>query len=149
MIKLYRTASVISLSLCCILFAACTSAFPNDELDEMWRLDKIEFPNGFDFEGNECDMKAIDNVWYCFAREIVQIHRNHTDYIGKAHISDNSLFFDFSGYNRGTGYNPEQVLKEINALGVEAICTEYHIDELNGSTMILTGRNTRLYFTRW
>lgn len=149
--KLYRAVSFISLSLCCLLYTACTSAFPNDRLDYMWRLDKIEFTDGYDFEGNECDIRSEGNIWYCFARDIVEIRKGKpgTSFFGKATVSENCLTIDFSGYNHDTGYDPEQILKRINGLGLEAACTEYNIDELDGSTLIITGQKSRLYFTRW
>ena len=147
--NLFSAISFISVSLCCILCTACTSAFPNDELDYMWRLDRIEFLDGLDFFGNECDMKSAGDIWYCFAREIVEIHFSDTKTLGKTAVGGNSITIDFSGYNHNTGYDPEKMLERLNALGLEASCTEYSIDELNGSTMILTGRKTRLYFTRW
>lgn len=149
--RLHTILTIVTLFLCSELNMTCTSAFPNDDLDYMWRLDKVEFPGGIDFEGNECDFKTEGNVWYCFARDIVEIRRGKpgTSFFGKATMDSNLLTIDFSGYNRDTGYEPEKILVKINALGLEASCTAYTIDELNGSTMILKGRKTRLYFTRW
>ena len=69
-IKVLWAFSFLVLGIC----SGCMEhAFPNDDLDFYWRLDRIEYKDGMDFLGNPCQSKDVDNIMFGFARHIVLI----------------------------------------------------------------------------
>lgn len=138
----HKCIRLLLFSLSIILsISSCTSAFPNGKLDYMWRLDKITYLNGHDYNGNECAEEEKGKVWYSFARDLVEISDNQPH--GKIGITTDygdSIKFDFSMYPSITDLHPCGIWNNI---------TTFKIELLDSGKMILSDQNVRLSFTRW
>lgn len=128
---------------------SCTSAFPNDELDYMWRLDRIQYLSGYDFEGNTADEVHKEDVWFSFARSVIEI-RDHVPYgyAGIAILNSNKLTIDYSMYEGTEDYDFEHICTTLRNNGIYSTVTEFNIECLTSDQLILSDGNCRLYFTR-
>lgn len=124
-----------------LILASCTSVFPNEKLDYMWRLDKISYLNGHDYDGRICQEEEKKGIWFSFARDLVEISENQPH--GKIGITTDygdSIKFDFSMYEN---------ISELHRCGIWESVTTFNIEVLNSGKMILSDNNVRLHFTRW
>lgn len=140
-----RTGTLTVLLYFIIIFitSSCTSVFPNDQLDYMWRLDKI-------YDINSKEEKEIEHVWFCFARDLIEICDN-TPHGPVGVISDygDSLKIDYSMYTESTTYDTTSLLKILRECGISSLTTTFIIEKLDSGKMILADKDFRLYLTRW
>lgn len=118
-------------------FSSCTSAFPNDKLAFLWRLDKIELLDG---SGNPFDEMQIE-AWYSFARDLVEIRKGYAEPGVFGILTDygDSLRFDFSLHYDSLSLAALGMFEKVTMLKVEKMDSE----------MILSNNNSCYYFTRW
>lgn len=133
-----------------VLVSSCSKMFPNDELDNMWRLDAVCYLDGKDFEGNSRWDEEKDDTWYCFARDLVEVRsgRIHGP-IGVVTDYKDSIRLDFSMYEDIYGINPQGTLKALNDCGIPSLTTTFKVERITGEKMILKCDRTSLFFTRW
>lgn len=131
--------------------ASCDKAFPNDDLDYMWRMDSISFLKGVDFNGNECTGLKKGDVWYCIARDLVEIRSNNSPRgpIGVITEKEDSLNFDFTMYRSDDASKNNEMLWTLRSCGLQDYLTTYRIEELGSGKMVLSDSRARLFFTRW
>ncbi len=139
-----KSATLAAILLCLVpmlMTTSCTSAFPNDKLDFMWRLDRIVYLNGHDYFGNECREETKGTVWYAFARDLVEINGDKADNkIGITTDFGDSLRIDYSMYSS---------ISDLISCGIWEKVTTFKVEQLTSASMILTDSNVSLFFTRW
>lgn len=120
---------------------SCADVFHNGKLDGFWRLDNIEFVCGEDFDGNWCAGKEYGNVFWGFARNVVEL--NGASLWGKTCFSGDSICIDFS-------MNP---ISETDAVlrryGLRKNVSEFEVECLDGRKMVISDGCDRLSFSRW
>lgn len=144
-----KTGFAIFLIMCLSALAvSCDKVFPNDRLDFLWRLDRICFLNGTDFDGKECRERTAENVWYGFARDLVEVRCNApAGRIGVLTDYGDSLRFDFSMYDSDSIH--AELLDELHRCGLRDIVSTHSVEKLEGGEMILSDGTVRLFFTKW
>lgn len=122
------------------IVSSCTSAFPNDRLAFLWRLDKIEFLDGKDYSGNPCDEMQVE-AWYSFARDLVEIREGHAEPGCFGIVTDygDSLRLDFSLHYDSL---------RLAGMGIVEKAPVFKVEKMD-SEMILSNDKSRLFFTRW
>ncbi|MCQ2064486.1 MAG: lipocalin-like domain-containing protein [Bacteroidaceae bacterium] len=141
-----RKRRILTVLFLAAALVSCENVFHNDSLDFMWRLDRIEFAGGTDFDGNACSARSVSGLWVSFARDLVEI-QNSNDYFGTIGILTeygDSLRLDFSMCADETGLDAE--LKEF---GIGSRISTFCKTRLDREGMTLSGDRTTLYFTRW
>ena len=143
--RLYLTVlSVLSLSALFVCSGCMEKAFPNDDLDFYWRLDRIEFKDGVDFQGQQCEYKDIDNIMFGFARHIVMIeapglNQQH----GITTEFEDSIKLDYSVYN-----NPA-LAGQLQKCGLDSVVSTFKLEFPDRQRMVLSGKKTVLRFRKW
>lgn len=129
-----------------LVFVSCENVFHNDSLDFMWRLDRIEYSGGTDFEGNVCDGLSTQGLWVSFARDIIEIEDKNTYFssIGIQTEFGDSIKFDFTMCT-----NQGALDFELHKFGIPSHISAFCKTTLNKKNMVLTGEKSTLYFTRW
>ena len=98
--KKFLLMAILVLSLAAAVVSCCEPAFPDDDLDFYWRLDRIEYRDGKDFQGQPCEFRDVDNIMFGFARHIVLIEAPG---LSKQHgittATADSIKLDYSIYN--------------------------------------------------
>lgn len=143
--KIYLTVlSVLSLLATSIFSGCMEKAFPNDDLDFYWRLDRIEYKDGVDFQGAPCEYKDVDNIMFGFARHIVLIEApGLSQQHGITTEIGDSITLDYSIYN-----NP--ALKDrLQECGLDSVVSTFRIDYPDRGRMVLSGKKTVLRFRKW
>ena len=139
---LYITAlSMLTLA----VFSGCMEkAFPDDDLDFYWRLDRIEYRDGKDFQGQPCQSKDVDNIMFGFARHIVLIEApGLSQQHGITTETGDSIKLDYSIYN-----NP--ALKDrLQDCGLDSVVSVFRIEYPDRQRMVLSGKKTVLRFRKW
>ncbi|MBR3937260.1 MAG: lipocalin-like domain-containing protein [Bacteroidaceae bacterium] len=139
---LYITAlSMLTLAVC----SGCMEkAFPDDDLDFYWRLDRIEYRDGKDFQGQPCQSKDVDNIMFGFARHIVLIEApGLSQQHGITTETGDSIKLDYSIYN-----NP--ALKDrLQDCGLDSVVSVFRIEYPDRQRMVLSGKKTVLRFRKW
>ena len=143
--KIYITVfSVLSLLTLAVCTGCIEKAFPNDDLDFYWRLDRIEYRDGTDFQGVQCEFKDVDNIMFGFARHIVLIEapgllQQH----GITTEFGDSIKLDYSIYG-----NPD--LKDrLQACGLDSVVSVFRMEFPDRQRMVLSGKKTVLRFRKW
>lgn len=142
-----RYITVLSVFLLLVL-ALCTGcmehAFPNDDLDFYWRLDRIEYKDGINFKGESCEYKDIDNIMFGFARHIVLIEApGLSQQHGITTEFDDSIRLDYSIYNNPT------LKDKLQECGLDSIVSTFKLEFPDRKSMILSGKKTILRFRKW
>lgn len=139
---LYITALLmLTLAVC----SGCMEkAFPDDDLDFYWRLDRIEYRDGKDFQGQPCQSKDVDNIMFGFARHIVLIEApGLSQQHGITTETGDSIKLDYSIYN-----NP--ALKDrLQDCGLDSVVSVFRIEYPDRQRMVLSGKKTVLRFRKW
>lgn len=136
--------SVLSLMTASLVVSSCESAFPNDDLDYYWRLDRIEYRDGVDFKGESCQYKDVDNIMFGFARHIVLIEApGLSQQHGITTQAGDSITLDYSIYN-----NPKLVNK-LQECGLDSVVSTFKLEFPDNKKMVLSGRKTILRFRKW
>lgn len=119
-------------------------AFPDDDLDFYWRLDRIEYRDGQDFQGQPCQSKDVDNIMFGFARHIVLIEApGLSQQHGITTETGDSIKLDYSIYN-----NP--ALKDrLQDCGLDSVVSVFRIEYPDRQRMVLSGKKTVLRFRKW
>lgn len=142
------SALILAATVFCL--TACTTAFPDDDLDYMWRLDKISYPGGHDLEGNIAHEVQVRDVWFCFARDLVEIRDSCAyGYVGVTMEKEGTIQFDYSMYEGSEDYDADKILATLRKCGVASFVTTFRIDRLSSERLVLSDENCRLFFTRW
>lgn len=143
--KIYVTVlSVFSLMVLVLCSGCMEHAFPNDRLDFYWRLDRIEFKDGTDFQGQPCEYKDIDNIMFGFARHIVLIEApGLAQQHGVTTEFDDSIKLDYSVYN-----NPALAV-QLQKCGLDSIVSTFRLEFPDRQHMVLSGKKTILRFRKW
>ena len=136
--------SVLSLLATFVLSGCMEKAFPNDDLDFYWRLDRIEFKDGVDFQGQQCEYKDIDNIMFGFARHIVMIeapglNQQH----GITTEFQDSIKLDYSVSN-----NPA-LAGQLQKCGLDSVVSTFKLEFPDRQRMVLSGKKTVLRFRKW
>lgn len=132
-----------------VLLLSCENVFKNDKLDFLWRLDSVEYLDGYDLFGKPCEKESKEGYWFSFARDLVEIENNNNSLfsaIGILTENGNTLIFDFSMYNEESWSGIDYGLK---IMGIDSKVSTFTITELNSKTLVLTGTKTILRFTKW
>ena len=143
--KIYITVFwVLSLLTLAICSGCMEKAFPNDDLDFYWRLDRIEYKNGTNFQGSPCEYKDVDNIMFGFARHIVLIEApGLSQQHGITTEFGDSIKLDYSIYN-----NP--ALKDcLQECGLDSVVSVFRIEYPDRQRMVLSGKKTVLRFRKW
>ena len=139
-----RVLAAFSLLMTVVLAVSCEHAFPNDDLDFYWRLDRIEYRDGVNFQGAPCEYKDVDNIMFGFARHIVLIEApGLSQQHGITTEIGDSITLDYSIYN-----NP--ALKDrLQECGLDSIVSTFRIEYPDRKRMVLSGKKTVLRFRKW
>lgn len=143
--RLFLTVLSVFSLLALLVFSGCMEkAFPNDDLDFYWRLDRIDFKDGRDFQGQECDYKTVDNIMFGFARHIVLIeapglNQQH----GITTEFQDSIRLDYSVYNNPT------LAGQLQKCGLDSIVSTFKLEFPDRGRMVLSGKKTILRFRKW
>lgn len=142
-------------ALCVSLFLnSCENVFPNDKLDNFWRLNRVEYRSGMDFNGEIRDVDTLKSVFYGFSRHLLQVenHSNGGSYWGNTTDTGDSLTLDFSAYQKpenATRYDATKTLAGLKTCGIDSLVTKYSIDRLTRSEMVLSNDHVTLHFEKW
>ncbi len=141
--KLIVIFAVVLLSLC-----GCQNVFYDDELDYQWRLDRIEYVSGRDFDGNDISVEEKTQCWMSMARDLVVLEDLSTSHairvIGRFDYDGDSITFDFSANS-----NQKPLAGQLSHFGLPHIVSPFCISSLKRNSMVLAGDSTVLHFTRW
>ena len=135
-------------ALCLMALSAFTGcmehAFPNDDLDFYWRLDRIEYRDGVNFQGVPCEYKDIDNIMFGFARHIVLIEApGLSQQHGITTETGDSITLDYSIYN-----NPA-LTDKLQECGLDSLVSTFKLEFPDRQRMVLSGKKTVLRFRKW
>ena len=123
--------AILVLSLAAAVVSCCEPAFPDDDLDFYWRLDRIEF-------------RDVDNIMFGFARHIVLIEAPG---LSKQHgittATADSIKLDYSIYNDAA------LVNRLNDCGLDSIVSTFKVDYPDRKHLVLSGRKTVLRFRKW
>ena len=128
-----------------VVFTGCMErAFPNDDLDFYWRLDRIEYRDGVNFQGVPCEYKDIDNIMFGFARHIVLIEApGLSQQHGITTETGDSITLDYSIYN-----NPA-LTDKLQECGLDSLVSTFKLEFPDRQRMVLSGKKTVLRFRKW
>ncbi len=144
-----RRFTVLVLLLTLVLsMDSCENMFHNDKLDYLWRLDSVEYPDGKDLFGNPCNLESKEGIWFSFARDLVMIENNNSEFSAIGILTDNgkTLVLDFSMYDESNWAGIDYGLK---ITGLAAKVSTFTVTKLKGKELILTGDKTILRMTKW
>jgi hypothetical protein len=143
--KFYTVAVSVLLLISAFAFIGCMEhAFPDDDLDFYWRLDRIEYRDGKDFQGQSCQSKDVDDIMFGFARHIVLIEAPG---LSKQHgittATNDSITMDYSIYNDAT------LAVKLQDCGLDSIVSTFKVEYPDRKHLVLSGRKTILRFRKW
>ncbi|HZK02843.1 MAG TPA: lipocalin-like domain-containing protein [Bacteroidaceae bacterium] len=149
-LKILLSFAIVLIIAICLL--GCEPVFPNNKLDNFWRLNYVEYKSGLDFNGDVRKSDTLGDVYWGFARNIVQIE-NHSNgyfsYYGITTDTGDSIGLDFSVYTPGAGYDTIKIVKNLNRCGISGIKTSYYVQKIDRKSMILTNSSVILRFEKW
>lgn len=134
------TIIVLSINSC-----SMESAFPDEKLDNYWRLDIIEYKDGVNFWGDSCQSEVIENTMFGFARHIViieDISREFERHGITTRIAD-SIKMDFSIYN------DNDLINSLRFCGLDSVVSTFKIEYPSSKRMVLTNMKVVLRFRMW
>lgn len=129
------------------LMDSCESVFPNDDLDNFWKLRIVEYRSGFDFDGAPCQSKTVDDYMFGFARHLLvirpvnDIHDEYGMHAVTSEFSD-SIKFDFSSCHTSA-------LDTLKQCGIDSMVTVFRLDYPDRNTLLLSGSKTVLLLEKW
>ena len=143
--RVYITVlSVLSLLATFVLSGCMEKAFPNDDLDFYWRLDRIEYRDGVNFQGAPCEYKDVEGIMFGFARHIVLIEApGLSQQHGITTETGDSIKLDYSIYNNPALKDPLQ------DCGLDSVVSVFRIEYPDRQRMVLSGKKTVLRFRKW
>ena len=133
----YITLLTVLLLLIPAVFTGCMEhAFPNDALDNYWRLETKT-------KGGQTDQ--VDGVMFGFERHIVMIEDLNNDFTRHGITTDtgDSLKLDFSMYP-----DTAVVLAGLNVVGIESTVVTFGVKYPKGR-LILSNDQVVLKFRKW
>lgn len=149
LIILFSFATVLFIA---VFMSGCEPVFPNNKLDNFWRLNYVEYRSGMDFSGETCESDTLGDVYWGFARNIVQIESHsgtYFSYYGITTDTGDSIGLDFSVYTPDAGYDTLKIVNNLNRCGISALNTSYYIQKIDRRSMILINNTVTLRFERW
>lgn len=149
--SMYTKIGCLMLLLAAVLCSSCEKVFPNPKLDNFWKLDKVSFLSGSDFQGATCQEKEYMGVFWGFARDLIEVENHNINFGSHGIITDcgDSLKVDFSMYSQVQGYDMPKLLLSIQSCGISTYTTTYRIIRMDKKKLILEDNVSRLEFTRW
>jgi hypothetical protein len=131
-----------------LMLGSCESAFPDDRLDFYWRLDRVEFKDGVDFQNQPCQYNDIYDVMFGFARHIVQVEDLTNEFSRHGVTTDmgDSIRFDFSMYPAS---DTEYIMTEFRKCGLDSLVTTFKVEYPDRKHLVLSGRKTILRLRKW
>lgn len=136
--------AVLSAMMILTVLCSCESAFPDDRLDFYWRLDRIEYRDGLNFQGEPCEYKDVDDIMFGFARHIVLIEAPGLELRhGVTTEFGDSIKLDYSVYD-----NPS-LAGQLEKCGLDGVVSTYKLEFPDRRHMVLSGKKTILRFRKW
>ena len=138
--------------MCCLFLSvlgaySCSmeSAFPDEDLDNYWRLDKVEYKEGVNFFGDSCRSEDIENTMFGFARHIVIIEDLTREFErhGVTTRFGDSLKMDFSIYD------DDNLINSLRYCGLDSVVTTFKVEYPSKKRMLLTSEKAALNFRMW
>lgn len=138
--------------MCCLFSTAlgaysCSmeSAFPDEDLDNYWRLDKVEYKDGVYFFGDSCQYEDIDNTMFGFARHVVIIEDLTREFErhGITTRFGDSLKMDFSIYD------DDSLIYSLMHCGLDSVVTTFKVEYPSKKRMVLSSLKAILHFRMW
>lgn len=130
-----------------VVLLSCNPVFPDYELDNFWKLTEIDYKQGVNYLGATTEAESFTNVYYGFARSLVEIHDGATKYVGRIEFTGDSLHVNYSMYRDDVNLNV--MLNHLKKCGVEDLNDSFAVDRLDRKKMILSNSRVVLRFTRW
>lgn len=121
------------------LLQSCENAFPNDRLDNFWRLETIEYSTG--------QTESPENTTFSFARHIVVIedHQNGFYRHGQTTDTGDSIKLDYSMYPAS---QTETIKAGLNRCGIDSLVTTFKV-EYPKNRLVLSNDRVTLGFIKW
>ena len=136
----------VSVTLC-----GCESAFPNDKLDNFWKLERIEYPGGTDFRGQSVQSEDVNGIYFGMARNIVQVenHSRNFDVYGILSDMKDSIRFDFSNSIINGIHDTDAIKANLLYCGMDSVVVVFNVEKLTSRSLILSSDKSILYLERW
>jgi len=136
----------VSATLC-----GCESAFPNDKLDNFWKLDRIEYPGGTDFFGQTVQREDVNGIFIGMARNIVQVenHSRNFDVYGVLSDMTDSIRFDFSNSVINGIHDTDAIKANLLYCGMDSVVMVFYVDKLTSNSLVLSTGKSILYLEKW
>lgn len=148
-----RLTALLSLMVPAVSFmlCGCEPAFPNDKLDNFWKLERIEYPGGTDFRGNAVQCEDVNGVYLGMARNIVQVenHARNFDVYGILSDMTDSIKFDFSNSIINGIHDTDAIKANLLYCGMDSVVMVFNVDKLTSKSLVLSSGKSRLYLERW
>lgn len=126
------------------VFTSCEKVFPDENLDNYWKLKTIEYKSGFNFKGEPCKVENVSDFMFGFARHLVQIENvtMHYEKHGITQEIGDSIKFDFSIYS-------PSFTDTLKLCGMDNRVTVFKLEYPDSKSMKLSGSKTILSFEKW
>lgn len=141
--KLYLLLTLVLLA----VMNSCEPVFPNDDLDNLWKLRTVEFKSGHDFDGVPCQTKTVKDYMFGFARHLLvirpvnDIHDEYGMHAVTTEFSD-SIKFDFTACRISA-------LDTLKLCGIDSLVTVFKLEYPDRNTLLLSGSKTVLSLEKW
>jgi len=134
-----------------VMLCGCESAFPNDKLDNFWRLDCIEYPGGTDFRGHPVQCEYLNGIYWGMARNIIQVenHSRNFDVYGVLSDMTDSIRLDFSNSVINGIHDTDAIKENLLFCGMDSIVVVFKVDKLTSKSLVLSSDKSILYLERW
>ncbi len=122
------------------LVISCSKVPINGDLDGMWKMTSMEWKDGTTTSPNR--------IFFCFELNCIQVSNkgnNSCSYIGLMNKDDNTIRVDKFKNHSGEEQNGE-CLKQF---GILETPTEFNIEKINHSKLIIKSKDCILYFTKF
>lgn len=134
-----------------MLLCSCESAFPNDKLDNFWRLERMEFAGGTDLLGQPANSADAQGIYFGMARNIIQIenHARSFDVYGVFAETADSIRFDFTESRIKGVHDADYIQSNLLHCGVDSLVCTFRVESLTSSRLVLSTGKVRLNFEKW
>lgn len=124
--------------------SSCESVFPDDNLDNYWRLRTIEYKSGYNFQGVACQKENVTDFMFGFARHLVEVDKvsSHFYKHGVTTVFGDSIRLDFSTYQT-------DVADSLKLCGVDSLVTVFRMDYPNKNRLELSNSKVVLSLEKW
>lgn len=133
------------LYLCLLLLCiSCERIFINDELDGMWRLQRVESPD---------EVACPDSIFYSFQRHLVMMgiysETEHPKnfYMGRFFYDGDSIIMD--NMYRYLGMDGVCVPQELENLYIFDTTAKFRVEHMDNKRMLLSSFGREYTFVKW